>query len=133
MMQKYLLFSFLLLSISAYPQTASHPAVVDVQVVSSHIESECSQVVRGSSVCRQALYLGVQVGQRLLRLEEVQNKLSGNLLVLGSYKARLVKDDHSKPYLSSRVYELQFPDGTTERFDVVGEFAAQSEKMQGVN
>jgi hypothetical protein len=45
----------------------------------------------------------------------------GRLLVLGDYKAKLVKDDHRTTYDSYQVYEFLFPDGKTRKFDVVGQ------------
>ena len=53
---------------------------------------------------------------------ELQGGVAKNgILVLGEYKAKLVSDLHKKPYLSSQVYELQYPDGSTEKFGVIGE------------
>ena len=44
------------------------------------------------------------------------------LLMLGDYKARLVKDQHwAGPYDSYRVYELLLPDNKKRQFVVVGE------------
>jgi hypothetical protein len=43
------------------------------------------------------------------------------LLALGDYKAKLVKDDHRTTYDSYQVYEFLFPDGKTRKFDVVGQ------------
>jgi hypothetical protein len=43
------------------------------------------------------------------------------LLVLGDYKAKLVSDEHKKPYFFQQAYEFQYPDGATEKFSVIGE------------
>jgi hypothetical protein len=43
------------------------------------------------------------------------------LLALGDYKAKLVKDDHRTTYDSYQVYEFLFADGKTRKFDVVGQ------------
>jgi len=43
-----------------------------------------------------------------------------DLLALGDYKARLVKDQHNSAYESLQVYEFLFPDGKTMKFDVTG-------------
>jgi hypothetical protein len=43
------------------------------------------------------------------------------LLALGDYKAKLVRDDHRNTYDSYQVYEFLFPDGKTRKFDVVGQ------------
>lgn len=42
------------------------------------------------------------------------------LLATGDYKARIVRDEHVKSYETIRVYELLFPDNTTQRYSVVG-------------
>jgi hypothetical protein len=42
-------------------------------------------------------------------------------LTPGDYKAKLVSEKHEKPYLTQQVYELQYPDGATEKFSVTGE------------
>jgi hypothetical protein len=42
-------------------------------------------------------------------------------LAPGDYKAKLVSEKHEKPYLTQQVYELQYPDGATEKFSVTGE------------
>lgn len=52
---------------------------------------------------------------------ELRSELSlGKLLVLGNYKAKLVKDDHPTAYDSSQVYEFLFPD-KTRPYVVVGQ------------
>ena len=43
----------------------------------------------------------------------------GQLLGLGDYRARLVKDEHKTAYDSLRVYEFLFPDQKTRKFDLV--------------
>jgi hypothetical protein len=53
---------------------------------------------------------------------ELASELSlGQLLVLGDYKAKLVKDEHRTTYDSYQVYEFLFTDGKTRKFDVVGQ------------
>lgn len=45
-----------------------------------------------------------------------------SLLILGDYKARLVKDQHwAGPYDSYRVYEFLFSDNKTRQYVVVGQ------------
>jgi hypothetical protein len=52
---------------------------------------------------------------------ELSSELSLNqLLALGDYKAKLVKDEHRNAYDSYQVYEFLFPDGKTRKFSVVG-------------
>ena len=42
------------------------------------------------------------------------------ILALGDYKGKLVKDEHPTTYLSMQVYELLLPDNKTMKFTVVG-------------
>ncbi len=44
------------------------------------------------------------------------------MLALGDYKAKLVEDKHISTYESSQMYELLFPDKTTKKFIVSGQF-----------
>jgi hypothetical protein len=46
---------------------------------------------------------------------------SGELLALGDYKAKLIKDEHKTSYGSHQIYEFLFPDGKTRNFTVVGQ------------
>jgi hypothetical protein len=42
------------------------------------------------------------------------------LLVPGDYPARVAKDERKTPYKVTRIYELKFPDGKTEKFAMIG-------------
>jgi len=44
-----------------------------------------------------------------------------SLLVLGDYKAKLVKDEHQTAYESTQQYEFLFPDNKTRKFTVIGQ------------
>lgn len=44
------------------------------------------------------------------------------MLALGDYKAKLVEDKHTSTYESSQMYELLFPDNTTKKFVVTGQY-----------
>jgi hypothetical protein len=44
-----------------------------------------------------------------------------SLLVLGDYKAKLLKDEHPTVYESSQQYEFLFPDNKTKKFTVIGQ------------
>ena len=52
---------------------------------------------------------------------QLRGILRGGLLALGDYKAKLTKDQHPAPYLSSQEYELLFPDGKTRKFELTGQ------------
>jgi len=43
------------------------------------------------------------------------------LSALGDYKAKLIEDVHKNSYESTQTYELQFSDGKTRKFIVVGQ------------
>lgn len=43
------------------------------------------------------------------------------VLRTGDYKAKVVKDEHSRSYEYQMTYEILFPDGKTRKFLVVGE------------
>jgi hypothetical protein len=43
----------------------------------------------------------------------------GPLLMLGDYKAKLVKDEHKAAYESDQAYEMLFPDAKTRKFEVI--------------
>jgi hypothetical protein len=129
-MRLSVLLFVLLTSSGTWTQSSAQTATFDLRVVSAYLEDECSEVDQGNSICRQALHLRVEDSQHSLELVSSRGKTPFTLLALGVYKARLVKDEHSKPFLSSRVYELLYPDGSAERFDVVGEFTITPESRQ---
>ena len=56
-----------------------------------------------------------------LESERVPALLNRQIVVPGIYKASLVKEKHSKSYREYLVYELEYPNGETERFFPVGE------------
>jgi hypothetical protein len=51
-------------------------------------------------------------------------QLRGNaineVLALGDYKAKLLRDEHRTAYDSYQTYEFLFPDGKTRQYQVVG-------------
>jgi hypothetical protein len=64
--------------------------------------------------------LSVIIDNKKYELESID--ATNVLLMLGDYKARLVKDHHGTgSYDSWRVYEFLFPDKRTRQFLVVGE------------
>jgi hypothetical protein len=129
-MRTAVLILLLITSSRTWSQTPAQTATSDLRVVSTFLVDECSQVAFGDSICRQALHLRVEDDQHSLELVSSRGKTPLTLLALGVYKARLVKDVHTKPFLSSRAYELQYPDGSKELFDVVGEYTFTSKSNQ---
>jgi hypothetical protein len=62
--------------------------------------------------------IGVLIDGKKYRLQSIG--MPNSLLVLGDYKARIVKDDHGKgAYDRWQVYEFQFPDHKTRQYLVV--------------
>jgi hypothetical protein len=118
-MRTFLFVLSLILASAGSAQTATdHP--LTAQVIASRMDSLCTGT---SSNCYHFLHLTVIIDAHHYELldDNTDAKRKQGILMLGSYKARLVKDTHSKPYRSYREYELQYPDGETERFTVVGE------------
>lgn len=109
---KKVLLALLLAPALAYaekrpPNAADYPIVIHVQ--SSH-------QVGGSA---ELLHMNVLIDGK--KYELVDPTTNHSVLRLGDYKARVDKDDTSKPFLLNRTYELLLPDGTTRKFVVVGE------------
>jgi hypothetical protein len=67
------------------------------------------------------LYLDVVLDGKKLQLESQTGETAAALLHLGTYKARLIKDDEMKSGFFSIIYDLLFPDGSHLLFDVVSE------------
>jgi hypothetical protein len=51
---------------------------------------------------------------------EYRSLAGASLLRLGDYKAKLIEDTHKNSYELNQVYEFQFADGKTRKFEVVG-------------
>jgi len=99
-------------STSARSLDTSYP--LTVTVVSSHVNILCSPGC--------VYYLGIHALVNGRHLEMQSEKPTWlRLLVLGDYKAKLVSDEHKKPYFFQQAYEFQYPDGATEKFSVIGE------------
>lgn len=119
--------SFLLASFAhsyAHSQTAADQHPLTAHVTASRVVEE-SWVSNGNTTGPVlVLHISATIEDRHYEMEAKNKqgkKTKNELLVLGDYKAGLVKDEHSKPYRSYRVYEFQYPDGETEHFTVVGE------------
>ena len=111
---------FLLLfvaSASAQSSSSAYPIAVTVQ--GSSVVDVCD-VSQGSSLDFLYMKLSVIIEGRHLELRGNKPAKNG-ILALGEYKAKLVTDKHEKPYLLDQVYELQYPDGATDRFTVTRE------------
>ncbi len=101
-----------------FAQSASSQYPLTVSIERSRVDTQRPSV-NGSSLCRPHLNLAAVIDGRHFELEG--SKVRSAVLALGDYKAKLIADEHSKTYLSEAVYELQYPDGSTEKFSVIGE------------
>jgi hypothetical protein len=104
-------------SVYVHAESSAYPLTVSVQ--SSHITMQCGRVVEGGSQCDEYLVITALVNGHHLELEG--GKAKQGRLALGDYKAKLVSDKNKKTYFSQQVYEIQYPDGATEKFTVTGE------------
>jgi hypothetical protein len=105
-MKKTLAAVVLLFSALAWARSAPNPTDYNLNV---HISS--SRVTdRGS------LRLTVTIDGKKVEL----SGFGPALLVLGDYKAKLMRDDHKNTYDSFRIYEFLFPDGKTRKYYLVG-------------
>jgi hypothetical protein len=110
---------FLLLfiaSASAQSSNSAYRLVVTVQGSSI----DCGTAAEEMAGCAPHMNLSVIIEGRHLELSGSKIAKHG-ILALGEYKAKLVTDKHEKPYFSEQVYELQYPDGETEKYTVTGE------------
>lgn len=112
------IFLLMLLATTASAQTDTTAYPLTATVEGSHIAIQCDEM-KGSSLCIPYLQISALINGRHLELQGGVAK--DGILVLGDYKARLVSDQHKKQYHSNQLYELQYPDGSTEKFGVIGE------------
>jgi hypothetical protein len=76
-----------------------------------------------------ASYMVVQPGLNIQKVDavidgrkyELKSYAGDMLLVLGDYKAKLVRDQHRGTYDSLQVYEFLFSDQKTRKFTVIGQ------------
>jgi hypothetical protein len=117
-MKKLIFGLFLVAPLQGFAQTPPAPTVpaaytVTVHVVGSHLTDDCS------STCVWAQHLSVTIDGKKYELEDASPRT--DLLHIGDYKAKIVKEDTSKTYAYLRTYEFLFADGQTRKYIVVGE------------
>ncbi len=86
----------------------------DAYSINIHVRS--SYFLHANGVVSQML--DVTIDGKKYQLVGIQ---TGELLALGDYKAKLIKDEHRTTYESDQVYEFLFPDKKTRKFSVVGQ------------
>ena len=94
--------------------TDSADYTVDVHVQSSRITTLC--LPQG---CTTEQHLIVLIGTKKFDLKKLGYQM--NLIRVGNYKAKILKDETPASYEYRRVYEIRFPDGKASSFEVVGE------------
>jgi hypothetical protein len=111
---KHFLVAFLVfVSTMGWAAPAGPDFNINVHVTGSHM------VVEGDSLAHRQVLSATVDGKKY----ELKSLTYPNaLLAPGDYKARVARDDHRHPYDSWKEYELQFPDGRTRVFVVVGQF-----------
>ena len=114
------LFAILLTTPALAVAAGADPAQynVSIHVHSSQLVYECISDVKGAT-CAFTPRLNVLIGGKKYELEAEKSR--NDLIRVGDYKAKVVKDDSTSPYEYWRTYEFLFPDGTTRKYDVVGE------------
>jgi hypothetical protein len=119
-MTRFALFSALMLSLSAYPQTVrwtntnSADYTVNIHVSASRIGIDCS----GSS-CKSVQELTVLIDGVKYELES-ETFFPKGVVALGDYKAALIEDKQKPTHEFTRSYDLMFPE-TTRKFRVTGQ------------
>ncbi|MGA9672621.1 MAG: hypothetical protein WBQ94_25620 [Terracidiphilus sp.] len=116
-------FAFALLVASlmaAAPGWAEKPApnaaeyTVAIQVQSSRLTTIC-----GSGLCNQFQSLSVTIEGK--RYELTSKRMVMDVLRVGDFKAKMIKEETTKPYQYQRTYEFLFSDGTVRDYSVTGE------------
>ncbi len=119
------LFALLILApvLALAEKPAPNPAdyAVAVHLQASRIALDCGDVTGGSSVCTWEHHLKVTIDGKKYELTSIHRLKSVFVLHVGDYKAKVLKEDTSKSYGYQRSYELLYPDGQTEDFQVMGE------------
>ncbi len=87
--------------------------------VSVHVQSSRKITVCEGQGCTTEQHLIVLIDTKKFDLMELGRRT--NLIRVGNYKAKIVKDETPAPYEYRRVYQILFPDGKASSFEVVGE------------
>ena len=117
---KMALFAIFFMVPALAPADKPNPAdyTITVHVQSSRFVDQCSSDDKGS-MCFTILSLSVLIDGKKVELDD--QSPSKEVIIPGDYKARILKEDTSHSYEYSRTYEILFPDGTTRKYNVVGE------------
>jgi hypothetical protein len=117
---RILTFLLLIVALPAFGQQAAPGYPLTIHVYQTRVGSDCSNVFKGSSLCQSTQELSVMIDGSTyeLRSETVRSK---GLVALGDYPAKIDKESQKPTHEFTRSYKLQFPDGSTRTFEVVGQ------------
>ncbi len=73
----------------------------------------------GGGLCNSAQQLAVLIDGK--KYELLASGIQMDLLRVGDYNAKIVKDETARSYEYARTYEFLFADGKTRQYQVVGE------------
>lgn len=108
------------------PILAAPPAapLLNVRVTASHLDRQCEVAVGGQFLCKMVQELTVVINDQVFQLADRKTDQDkgrgGALLKLGTYKGVFVYQEVATDYRSSQTFIMEFPDGKTEDFTVVG-------------
>jgi hypothetical protein len=107
-------FLFFLCCAGAFAQSKpdDHPITV-------HVTASRNVVEPSFKVVWLAQKLNATIDGKKYELE-YRNMGGVSLLRVGDYRAKLIEDTHKNSYEVNQVYEFQFDDGKTRKFEVVG-------------
>lgn len=95
---------------------ASQTPQQNIVILESRLDDTCSTI---SDHCFPTQHLIAKVGERKIELRKYESRREA-LLKLGTYSAKLVQDKPTQSYRLNESYILTYPDGKTEKFDLVG-------------
>ena len=119
-MKKALLVILLLAPLFAWAEKPNPTDyTTDIHVQSSRLVMYYGDVTQGSSVNSWTQDLSAVIGGKKY---ELLGSIKGTyLLRVGSYKAKILKEETKGTYEYDLTYQFLFPDGTTRNYLVVGE------------
>lgn len=118
-MMKAVLALFLLLSLPVVAADSGY--TISIHVSETRVVDICGGATKGNSNCGPVERLSVSINGSKYELESDTFLPKGGIIALGDYKAKVVSDKTKPDGEFNRTYELQFRDGTTRKFQVVGE------------
>ncbi len=96
------------------PTASSADYTIAVHVQSSRITLDCS-----GGLCNWTQELTVLIGGK--KYELYAGSVQMDVLRVGNYNARIIKDETTRDYEYARTYEFLFADGKTRQYRVIGE------------